>query len=65
VEQDLHSGRVQVLKGHMRDTVGFDVAVEDLKQVGAAAGQHGTVSHQLMTAHLEGGTMKPCSLKEY
>ena len=53
MKEDLHSGRVQVLKGDVRNAVGFDVTVEDLKQIGAAAGQHGTVGHQLMTTHLE------------
>lgn len=52
VEQDLHSLGVQVLKGDMGDSMRLDVTVKDLKQVGTAACQDGTMSHQLMTTHL-------------
>lgn len=53
VQQDLHSFWVQVLKGDQGDSVRLVVTVEDLKQVGAAARQHSSVSHQLMATHLE------------
>ncbi|TNN36430.1 hypothetical protein EYF80_053414 [Liparis tanakae] len=56
VQQDLHGLRVQVLEGDVRDAVGLDVAVEDLKQVRTAAGQHGAVGHQLVATHLDRGT---------
>lgn len=44
---------MQVLEGDQGDSVRLVVAVEDLKQVGAAAGQDGPVSHQLMTTNLK------------
>lgn len=53
VQQDLHSFWVQVLKGDQGDSVRLVVTVEDLKQVGAAASQNSSVSHQFMTTDLK------------
>lgn len=40
----------------MRDSRSLNITVKDLKQVRTAAGQNGTVSHQLVTTHLERGS---------
>lgn len=53
VKKDLYSLRVQILKLHMGDSVRFQVAVKDLKQVRTATSQHCPVSHQFMAAHLQ------------
>lgn len=37
----------------MRDSVRLVVTVEDLEQVGTAASQHSSMSHQFVTTHLE------------
>lgn len=62
VEQDLHGLGVQIVKLHVGDAVRLQIAVKDLKQVRAAASQHRTVRHQLVTAHLERSRVKSLNL---
>lgn len=66
IQQNFNSFRIEIIKLDMGNSMRITVAVEDFKQVGTAASQHGSVCQHLMSTYLHLNTkQKPTNCKNF